>query len=83
MPIMTHRTVEHTYSSGDQSVLKVQTIEFDTIIDDERAAILITSDGGESVMIHSRDQLKRLISNLQAVADNEAAALDDKWEREQ
>ncbi len=82
MTIKTHRTVEHTYGNGDQSVLEVQTIEYDRPIDGSKLSMLI-SDGDTSVTIHSRAHMIRLIQNLQYIADRELDGRDPLWELEE
>lgn len=72
------RTVEHTYEDGDQSVLGIMKIVFDNTGD---SALIIDNVGSEygSVMIHSSDQLDRLIAALRDVQKNHFDGLDALW----
>lgn len=66
MSIALHRTVEHNYEDGSQSVLSVKSM---TYVRDERVSLLVSNDYDQSISIHSRDQLERLIANLRVIAD--------------
>lgn len=66
MSIVLHRTVEHNYEDGSQSVLSVKSLTYDR---DERVTLLVSNDYDQSISIHSRDQLERLIANLRVIAD--------------
>jgi hypothetical protein len=82
MTITPHRTVEFTYPTGDQSVLEIKTIEYPaSVAVMNKFSILICDGDGESISIHSRDQMVRLIQNLQFVADNVLEDNDPYWNK--
>ena len=74
------RTVEHTFENGSQSVIEVIKMAVPFKDKMSHTLILAKQDGDrESILIHSRDQLDRLIATLKNVADNHFDDVDAEW----
>jgi len=73
------RTVEHTHSNGEQSVLEIMKITFDNEIDGSRVAMIFADNHDNSVMVHSSDQLDRLIVTLRDVQRRHFDGVDNGW----
>ena len=59
MPIELKRTVLHVYEDGSEGLIKIETMNEDTII---------ISQGPNTVMINDQSHLEDIIKNLRSVA---------------